>query len=105
MTYRFYPYSWGRKSGWKNIFPLTDTDPMFTDFLRAGSARVIVPAHPAYTDTVLHYMATNEISNGGNPPTLNDPLYISIVDELKSDAGGDLDAELLACEPTPGIRV
>lgn len=102
VTYRFYPYSWGRKSGWKDIFPLTDTDPQFTDFLRAGSARVIVPAHPAYTESVLHYMATNEIWNGGNPPTLYDPLYISIVDELKSDAGGDLDAELSACEPSFG---
>lgn len=99
MTYRFYPYSWGRKSEWKNIFPLTDTDPQFTDFLRAGAARVIVPVHPAYTHTVLHYMATSEIWNGGNPPTLYDPLYISIVDELKSDAGGDLDADLPACAP------
>ncbi|MFZ3065959.1 MAG: hypothetical protein WA277_11835 [Nitrospirota bacterium] len=99
MTYRFYPYSWGRKSGWKDIFPLTDTDPQFTDFVRAGAARVIVPAHPAYTDTVLHFMATNEIWNGGNPPTLYDPLYISIVDELKSDAGGDIDANLPACAP------
>lgn len=99
MTYRFYPYSWGRKSGWKDIFPLTDTDPQFTDFVRAGAARVIVPAHPAYTDTVLHYMATDEIWNGGSPPTLYDPLYISIVDELKSDAGGGLDADLPACAP------
>ena len=97
VTYRFYPYQWGRKSAWKDIFPLSDTDPMFTDFLRAGAARVIVPAHPAYTETVLHYLATNEIWNGGEPPTLDDPLYISIVDELKADAGGDIDGELPAC--------
>jgi hypothetical protein len=99
MTYRFYPYIWGRKDKWKDLFARTDVDPLFTDFMRAGAARVLVPAHPAYTDTVLHYMATNEIWNGGNPPTLDDPLYISIVDEMKADAGGDLDAGLPVCAP------
>lgn len=98
LTYRFLPYSWGRKGGWKDIFPLTDTDPQFMDFLRAGEARVIVPVHPAYNETLLHYMGTNEIWNGGNPPTLDDPLFISIVEELKSDTGGNLDDELPACD-------
>lgn len=98
LTYRFLPYSWGRKGGWKDIFPLTDTDPQFIDFLRAGEARVIVPVHPAYNETLLHYMATNEIWNGGNPPTLNDPLFISIVEELKSDTGGDIEGELPICD-------
>jgi hypothetical protein len=99
ITYRFYPYSWGRKNGWKEIFPLIDVDPQFTDFLRAGAARVIIPVHPAYDETVLHYLATNEIWNGGSPPTLHDPLYISIVDELKSDSSADLDGKLPVCSP------
>lgn len=90
ITYRFSPYFWGRKSNWKDIFPLTDNDPLFTDFLRAGAARIVVPVHPAYNETVLHYLATNEIWNGGTPPTLDDPLYISIVEELKADSTGDL---------------
>jgi hypothetical protein len=98
MTYRFYPYFWGREARWGQTFPLADPDPLFVDFLRAGSARVVVPAHPAYDETLLHYMATDEIWNGGTPPTLHDPLYISLVDELKSDAGTDLDAAT-ACEP------
>lgn len=99
VTYRFYPYIWGRKAGWRDIFPLTDTDPQFTEFLRAGSARVIVSVHPSYNETLLHYMATNEIWNGGSPPTMDDPLYIAIVDELKSDAGTDLDQPLPSCAP------
>ncbi|PFV93065.1 hypothetical protein COL08_23010 [Priestia megaterium] len=90
ITYRFYPYFWGRKSSWKDIFPLADTDPLFTDFLRAGAARVVIPVHPAFNETILHYLATNEIWNGGVPPTLNDPLYISIVDELKAESEEDL---------------
>lgn len=100
MTFRFYPYFWGRKGSWRQNFPLTDTDPQFIDFLRAGAARVVVPVHPSYNETILHYMQTNEIWNGGEPPTLDDPLYISIVDELKSDAGGDIDEEdLPQCSP------
>lgn len=98
MTYRFYPYVWGRKENWKDVFPLTDTDPLFTDFLRAGAARVIVPVHPPYNETILHYTATNEIWNGGEPPTLYDPLFISIVDELKADSHAELDGELPACD-------
>ena len=97
MTYRFLPYTWARKDKWEDIFSLTDTDPQFTDFLRAGEARVIIPVHPAYNETILHYLATNEIWNGGNPPTLNDPLFISIVDELKSDTQNDLEEDLPAC--------
>jgi hypothetical protein len=102
MTYRFLPYSWGRMDGWKNTFPITDIDPQFTDFLRAGEARVIIPVHPAYNETLLHYMSTNEIWNGGNPPTLDDPLFISIVEELKSDTGGDIDEEIPVCATDAG---
>lgn len=101
MTYRFYPYYWGRKSRWGETFPLSDPDTPFVDFLRAGSARVVVPVHPNYDETVLHYLATDEIWNGGTPPTLYDPLYISIVDELKADTGGDLD-KATACQPGKG---
>jgi hypothetical protein len=102
MTYRFYPYIWGRKSGWKDVFPLTDTDPQFTDFLRAGAARVIIPVHPPYDVAVLHYLATNEVWNGGDPPTMNDPLFVSIVDELRSDTGADIDETLAVCDVDSG---
>ena len=101
VTYRFYPYFWGRESVWRTTFPLTDPDPLFVDFLRAGSARVVVPVHQAYDEAVLHYLATNEIWNGGTPPTLHDPLYMSLVDELRADAGTDLD-EVTACSPDGG---
>ena len=98
MTYRFYPYQWARKNKWKDLMPLTDTDPLFTDFLRSGAARVIVPVHESYNEVILHYLATNEIWTGGQPPTLLDPLFISIVDELKADAGADVDSDLPTCD-------
>lgn len=103
MTYRFYPYFWGRKENWDEVFGLTDVDPRFIDFLRAGAARVIVPVHPAYDEAMLHYLATNEIWNGGAPPTLDDPLFVSLVDELRSDTGADLDGELKACSRSSGM--
>jgi hypothetical protein len=102
MTYLLYPYFWGRKSEWDETFPLNDPDPQFTDFLRAGAARVIVPVHLPYSETMLHYLNTNEIWNGGSPPTLQDPLYISIVDELKADTGADIDDDLDACTVDSG---
>lgn len=94
ITYRFYPYQWSRKDSWDEKFALADTDLKFADFLRAGAARVVIPVHPSYTESVLHYMHTNEIWNGSNPPTLDDPLYVSIVDEIKSDSGGDIGKDL-----------
>ncbi|MFL5705971.1 MAG: hypothetical protein ACJ8AG_24565, partial [Ktedonobacteraceae bacterium] len=85
ITYLYYPYFWGRKANWLTISNLEDTDPLFTQFLQAGAARVIVPVHLAYEGAVLHYLESNgEIWNGGDPPVLNDPLFESIVDELKS---------------------
>jgi hypothetical protein len=98
MTYRFYPYFWGRREHWRDTLPLSDPDPLFVDFIRAGSARVIVPVQPSYDDTMLHYLATSEIWNGGTPPTLDDPLYRSLVDELRADAGIDLDS-VSGCQP------
>jgi hypothetical protein len=86
MTYVYYPYFWGRKDQWLSVFPLNDADPLFTDFLRAGAARVLVPVRPEFTASVLYYLKSNIIWNGGDTPTFNDPLYVSIIDEIKADS-------------------
>jgi len=59
-----------------------------------------VPVHPAYNDAVLHYVETGAIWNGGTPPHLDDPLFISIVEELKA-ATDDLDGAVPEGEPWP----
>lgn len=93
ITYLYSPYFWGRKTNWLTTSNLEDTDPLFTQFLQAGAARVIVPVHLAYEGAVLHYLESNgEIWNGGDPPVLTDPLFESIVDELKSQQEGDTGA-------------
>ncbi len=84
LTYLFYPYFWARKNQWVHKSSIYDTDPLFTKFLQAGSARVVLPVHPAYNDAIMYFLENNgNIWKGGEPPRLNDPLFISLADELK----------------------
>jgi hypothetical protein len=98
LTYLFYPYFWSRQSTWNKRMAFNDNDPRFNQFLQAGSARVVVPVHPAYNDAILHYVETGTIWNGGTPPHLDDPLFISIVAELKA-ATDDLEGAEPEGEP------
>ncbi len=102
MTYFFYPYFWGRKADWDDTFSKEDNDPAFTDFLRSGSARVVVPVHPSYNEAILFYLKTNRIWLGGTPPTLDDPLFISIIDEIKADTETELGEDLPVCDIDSG---
>lgn len=83
MMYVFYPYFWGRKKNWVVVKSYDDADPLFLRFLQAGYARVVVPVRPIFTEAVLHYVKTGQIWNGGDPPTIDDELYLSIVQEIK----------------------
>ncbi|MEO0330862.1 MAG: hypothetical protein AAF223_04125, partial [Bacteroidota bacterium] len=90
MSYLFYAYFWGRKEAWAVNSQLSDTDPQFADFLKAGSARVLVPVRPYYEPAIMYYLQTGEIWNGGEMPTINNELYVSIVDEMMASADADL---------------
>ena len=84
ITYLFYPYMWGRFNQWINKINTNDEDPLFTKFLQSGSARVLVPVHPGYNDAVMYFLENNgAIWGGGEPPRLDDPLFISLADELR----------------------
>jgi hypothetical protein len=88
MQYVFYPYFWARKSKWIDRFVKQDVDPAFLEFLRAGSARVVVPVRPGFEVAVTHFMETGKIWGGeGDPPEINSPLYVSIVDEIRERTG------------------
>lgn len=85
LTYLFYSYFWARKDRWIAKSSIYDTDPLFTKFLQAGSARVVLPVHPAYNDAVMYFLENKgAIWKGGEPPHLNDPLFISLADELRN---------------------
>ena len=87
MMYFFYPYFWGKKSRWLDRALLNDTDPLFAEFLKAGMARVVFPVRPGFEKAVIHYLETGEIWNGGDPPDINSPMYVSIVKEVQEQQG------------------
>ena len=62
-------------------------DPIFRAFLQSGMARVIVTVRPGFEEAVNWYMKTGQVWNGGQVTTVNDPLFISIVDELRTTTG------------------
>lgn len=89
LTYLLYPYFWGRKPNWMSVFALDDADSKFGEFLRAGSARVVVPVRPPYNDLVVCFIAGGGLPTDGPAPTINSPLYRSIAQELRSQQGAD----------------
>lgn len=84
MMYQFYPYFWGRKTDWIHKMNLEDRDSQFSEFLRAGAARALVPVRPGFEKAVIHFMETGEIWNGGDLPEINSPIYVPLLEELKA---------------------
>lgn len=87
MTYTFYPYFWGNKKRWRKLYQLNDTDPLFLNFLQAGMARVLVPVRPGFEKQIMYFLRTGSIWQGSEVPGINSPLYLSIVEEMKTPVG------------------
>lgn len=87
MSYNFYPFYWGNRKEWNELYSFENNDPLFRSFMQAGLARVVLTVRPGFEEAVMHYMSTGSIWNGGELPVLDDPLYMSIVDELKKPLG------------------
>ncbi len=83
MSYNFYPYYWGNKEEWKDLYQYESNDPTFRSFMQAGMARVVVTVKPGFEDAIMHFMAFGQIWQGGQMPVLGNPLYLSLVDEIK----------------------
>lgn len=83
ISYNFYPFYWGKRDNWPELYQYDCNDPLFRSFMQAGLARVVVTVKPGFENAVMHYMVTGQIWNGGQVPVLDNPLYLSIVDELK----------------------
>jgi len=89
VSYRFYPYFWGRKSAWPSSLQLDDRDPLFGRFLQAGAARVQVPVRPGFEQAVVWLLQT------GNRPweeegafEIGGSLYRSMIDEITEELRG-----------------
>lgn len=87
MDYTFYSYYWAHTNKWQEMYLSSDLDPLFRNFLQAGMARVIVTVKPGFEDAVNFYMTTGRIWNGGEVPVIGDPMYLSIVEELREPTG------------------
>ncbi|MGW1273425.1 hypothetical protein, partial [Streptomyces sp. NPDC002491] len=98
LAFFYYPYFWGRRPGWQDRMLLDDADPDFSDFLRAGAARVVFPVRPGFESAVTHFLETGEIWNGGPPPDMASPLYVPILKEIQ-EASGAPGAETALGEP------
>jgi len=84
MTYVLYPYFWTGQDQWDQLADLTSEDPDFARFMRAGSARVIVPARPGFEWQSWLYIYAGIIWGGGAAPGPEDEDYLSIVAEIES---------------------
>ncbi|MCL9804195.1 hypothetical protein NAT51_01570 [Flavobacterium amniphilum] len=88
MSYMFYPFYWGERKNWAELYNVSETDdPTFRAFLQSGMARIIVTVRPGFEEAVNWYMATGQVWNGGQVPTMDDPMFLSIVEELRETEG------------------
>lgn len=87
MDYTFYPYFWADRKMWQEMYVSESVDPLFRSFLQAGMARVIVTVKPGFEDAVQFFLETGLIWNGGEVPVIGDPMYMSIVDEMREPTG------------------
>jgi hypothetical protein len=83
LTYMFFPYYWAARSEWEERSQITANDPDFERFLRAGSARVIVPARPGFEVAVHNWLLHVVPFISGKLPSPDDSLYVSIDTEIR----------------------
>lgn len=87
MDYTFYPYYWADRGEWQKMYISESVDPLFRSFLQAGMARVVVTVKPGFEDAVQFFLETGLIWNGGEVPVIGEPMYMSIVDEMREPTG------------------
>jgi hypothetical protein len=86
LTYRLYPYYWKAEPEWHKAMVLDDPDATFAEFLRAGSARIVVPIRPGFEIAVCSHLGVNPPLpwQAGQPAILDADPYLSLAEEIKS---------------------
>ncbi|WP_326762809.1 hypothetical protein OHB35_53065 [Streptomyces phaeochromogenes] len=85
-SYIFYPYFWTGRRDWPEALARTDPDPLFTQFLRAGSARVVLPVRPGFESVVasrLHLTLPSPAVPASAPQPSDGP-YLDIAEEIRA---------------------
>jgi hypothetical protein len=79
LLYILYPYFWDIPLAWDFVRRLQHPDPTREEFVRAGSARVVLTIRPGWEDDFLGFLENGEFGK------LNHP-YMSISDEMRAYA-------------------
>lgn len=88
LIYLLYPYYWADQARWDQMLRSSGLRvDAFSEFIRAGAARVTVPVRPGFEEAVAHFLETGAVWNSQGRPPIGSPLYVSIVDELAKALG------------------
>ena len=89
MTYRFYPYFWAPESTWSADSFTQQGDSVFTAFLNAGFASVILPVRKGFEDAVAIYLKTGVVLDLAVVPADDELAAMNCeVAQLNSDCEG-----------------
>jgi hypothetical protein len=87
MMYFFYPYYWGIKKLWARRTLMSDSDPQFEAFLKAGAARLVVPVRLGFEAALDYFMNTGNIPPNEEMKDINSPFFVSIAEEIRNQEG------------------
>jgi hypothetical protein len=100
MTWIHYPYYWADADQWAESIRRSANDPLWAAFLSAGASRVVVPVRPGFESAIGLYLSTGVIWAGGQVPTVGDPAYLGIAEEIAESLGtGGVEPERTPLEP------
>lgn len=80
LLYFMYPYFWDVPVQWDGIRSLRHPDPTREQFLRAGSARVVITVRPGFEEQFLSFARDGDLSGTSAP----DDAYMSIGNEMRA---------------------
>lgn len=93
LSFVLYPYYWANSSKWAELERIGSPDANFDRFLRAGSARVVLPARPGFESATQLYTIFGLLWGGGPAPAPDDDLYLSVADEIRAQQQAPVDGE------------
>lgn len=83
----FFPYFWGSRNSWVSKILNSETNPLFSAFLRSGAARVVLPIRRGYESAFERFLNTGKTPNTDELLDVGGLLWVSLVTQLREQAG------------------
>jgi hypothetical protein len=100
MTWAHYPYYWADAGEWAENIRRTANDAQWAAFLTAGATRINVPVRPGFEWAIGLYLNFGIVWSGGQVPTVGEPSYLGIAEEMAESLGtGAVAPERTPLEP------